>query len=225
MAHEMNAESTAEMTERAPAERELIYVADPMCSWCWGFAPVIEGLSGALELPVQVVVGGLRPGLAAGVVDAELAGILAHHWHEVEKASGQPFDHSTLERRGWRYDTLMPAVALVAVRRQAASQGLAFLHRLQRAFYADGVDITSATAYPALLDGVPVDPALVLEALGSEAGRQAAHLDFNASRQLGVRGFPALLLKSGDRLAMATHGWQPLERLQPLVERWFERPP
>ncbi|MDH5427723.1 MAG: DsbA family protein, partial [Nitrospirota bacterium] len=20
----------------------LIYVADPMCSWCWGFSPVLE---------------------------------------------------------------------------------------------------------------------------------------------------------------------------------------
>ncbi|MFQ5523922.1 MAG: DsbA family protein, partial [Acidimicrobiia bacterium] len=39
---------------------KLIYVGDPMCSWCWGFAPEIEDL--ADEYPVEVVVGGLRPG-------------------------------------------------------------------------------------------------------------------------------------------------------------------
>ena len=25
------------MTGRPTEERELIYVGDPMCSWCWGF--------------------------------------------------------------------------------------------------------------------------------------------------------------------------------------------
>jgi len=25
--------------------RHLVYFADPMCSWCWGFAPAIEALA------------------------------------------------------------------------------------------------------------------------------------------------------------------------------------
>ena len=45
-------------------ERTLWYVADPMCSWCWGFSPVIEAIQreygGRLE--VEVLLGGLRPG-------------------------------------------------------------------------------------------------------------------------------------------------------------------
>ncbi len=43
--------------------KQLIYVGDPMCSWCWGFAPVkrrIEELChGRAE--VSLVVGGLEP--------------------------------------------------------------------------------------------------------------------------------------------------------------------
>ena len=30
-------------------DRKLIYVADPMCSWCWGFAPVIREMVEDLE--------------------------------------------------------------------------------------------------------------------------------------------------------------------------------
>ena len=42
----------------------LIYVMDPMCSWCYGFAPVIKRLVAEQEgtLQFKLVMGGLRPG-------------------------------------------------------------------------------------------------------------------------------------------------------------------
>ena len=43
--------------------RRLIYVADPMCSWCYGFAPVLAEVEARLkpELPLTLVLGGLAP--------------------------------------------------------------------------------------------------------------------------------------------------------------------
>ena len=41
----------------------LLYVMDPMCSWCWGFAPVVKALAeqAAVDgVPLQIVTGGLR---------------------------------------------------------------------------------------------------------------------------------------------------------------------
>lgn len=46
----------------------LIYVMDPMCSWCWGFAPVAAALiAQAAEAGVstRLVPGGLRSGGSA----------------------------------------------------------------------------------------------------------------------------------------------------------------
>ena len=46
----------------------LLYVMDPMCSWCWGFAPVVQALAeqaAAAGVPLQLVVGGLRRERAA----------------------------------------------------------------------------------------------------------------------------------------------------------------
>ena len=43
----------------------LLYVMDPMCSWCWGFAPVAEALvkqAQAVGVEMHLVVGGLRTG-------------------------------------------------------------------------------------------------------------------------------------------------------------------
>ena len=39
-------------------DARLLYVMDPMCSWCWGFAPVVEALATqAAErgVPMQLV--------------------------------------------------------------------------------------------------------------------------------------------------------------------------
>ena len=40
----------------------LVYFADPMCSWCWGFSPVIEAISEQFgtSLPIRLIMGGLR---------------------------------------------------------------------------------------------------------------------------------------------------------------------
>ena len=43
---------------------QLIYFADPMCSWCYGFSPVVRALRPryAEVLPIRLIMGGLRPG-------------------------------------------------------------------------------------------------------------------------------------------------------------------
>ena len=42
---------------------ELLYVHDPMCSWCWAFRPAFASLRAQLprELRLRKVVGGLAP--------------------------------------------------------------------------------------------------------------------------------------------------------------------
>ena len=45
----------------------LVYVMDPMCSWCWGFAPVVEALAGQARqagVAMHLVAGGLQIGRA-----------------------------------------------------------------------------------------------------------------------------------------------------------------
>jgi len=40
------------------------YIADPMCSWCWGFAPIIEKIRERYSdrLNFGLMLGDLRPG-------------------------------------------------------------------------------------------------------------------------------------------------------------------
>ena len=193
------------------ADLELIYVGDPMCSWCWGFAPVLEALDRRFAMPIRVVTGGLRPGPAAAELDDTLRATLRHHWEAVAAATGQPFDHKGLDREGWRYDTMVPDTAVVTMRHFAEDETLQFFTRLQRAFYAEALDITDTRVVGSLLEGGSVDPTAFLELLTSEEMHQATLVDFAVAQKLGVTGFPTLLLRDGDATYLVTRGYAPLE--------------
>ena len=201
---------------------EFIYVGDPMCSWCWGFAPVLDELQANFTIPIRVVAGGLRPGPAAEPLNDRMRETLAHHWEQVAERSGQPFDHTFLQRNdGWVYDTELADKAVVTMRELDSDQTLPFFVRLQRAFYAEGTDVTDSGVYPDLLDGFEVDPDLFMRLLTSPEMKEKAWQDFAEARRLGVTGFPALLLDEGDRVVAASPGYVPAETLIPAIRNWI----
>ena len=209
------------MATPAP-DLELIYVGDPMCSWCWGFAPVLERMEEVYDVPLRLVVGGLRPGPAAEELDDRMEEFLAHHWEAVAEASGQPFDHSFLQRRdGWLYDTEVPAIAFVTMRELDQSLALQFHSRLQRAFYAECVDITDPGAYPSLVSEFDVDSGKFMEMVASGEMKRRAWDDFNEARAMGVSGFPAVLLRDGAEWGIVTKGFVPADKLLPALSDWL----
>ena len=196
----------------------FVYVGDPMCSWCWGFAPVIESIAERYETPVEVVVGGLRPGPAAEPLDT-IRPYLTEHWVEIGERTGQPFDLAGLDRTDWVYDTEMAARAVVAVRQTAPDKALEAFTRIQRAFYAEAVDVTDASAYPALFEELGVESASSV--FESEESKTIAWEDFSRARSLGVNGFPGLLVFHEGNYQVVTRGFAPGDQLLPLLDDWM----
>lgn len=201
---------------------QLLYVGDPMCSWCWGMAPTLGRVAGRNDLEFRIVVGGLRPGASAQPLDDRLRTVLAHHWEKVAAISGQAFDHHVLDREGWVYDTELPAIAVVTMRSLAPEYTMRFFTRLQRAFYAEGVDVTDPTVYPDLIAGSPVDPAEYLDKLAGPEMRTVAWEDFAEARNLGVLGFPTLLLERDGTTQALARGYASPGQVEDLLTYWVE---
>jgi putative protein-disulfide isomerase len=197
---------------------QLIYFADPMCSWCWGFAPVIEAIDAAWgdRLPIRLVMGGLRPGTAEVMSEAAKA-TLRGHWREVTAASGQPFGPSGLDEAGFIYDTDPAARAVVLARRRHPAGALPYLQALQRAFYAEGRNITepAVLADVAAVAGVWDDG--FAEALADETVKQETWRDYATSRGAGVSGFPTLIIgpRSDGAYEAVTRGFRPADEVLP----------
>lgn len=201
---------------------QVIYVGDPMCSWCWGIAPVVEHVSRRDDITLRVVVGGLRPGPSAEPLDDRMRAMLSEHWGKVEEVSGQPFDLSGLDRENWVYDTELPAIAVTTMRHLAEAETLRFFTELQRAFYADRVDITDIEVYPPLLAGYDVAPDEFMKAMRSDEGRTRAWEDFAESRELGVLGFPTILLQHGDSTQVLSRGYATSQHFDDQLAYWLE---
>src|SRR5512134_2930782 len=106
----------------------LFYFADPMCSWCWGFSPVIRAIAEIIgdRASVRLLVGGLRAGQRRPL-DGKAKATLRHHWEEVERTTGQLFSFSFFEREGFVYDTEPACRAMVVMRSFAPVSTLAYL--------------------------------------------------------------------------------------------------
>src|SRR5438034_10575944 len=102
----------------------LIYIADPMCSWCYGFGPELSALlNGLPEMELDIVVGGLRAHNTS-VMDENLKATLLTHWRHVEEASGLPFSNEALAHEGFVYNTEPACRAVVAARLFAPTASL-----------------------------------------------------------------------------------------------------
>jgi len=168
----------------------LIHVGDPMCSWCYAFAPELRTILAETDLPIRVVMGGLFVGDRTVPLDASLRSYLYDTWGRVSEMSGQPVSYEKLSWHDWVYDTELACRAVVAARRRDETTALEVLDRLQAAFYSGDQDITNRDVLGSLLDfDVELDEPDLIAATRS---------DFAEAKSLGAHGFPTLLLDTGD---------------------------
>lgn len=210
------------LEQQTDLDLEFVYVGDPMCSWCWGFAPALEALDSRYSIPLRVVMGGLRTGSQAEPMDKQERQQLADYWQGVAQRTGQPFTTASLERDGWSYDTEPSCRAVVVMRELAPDQTLRWVARLHRAFYVEGVDITDITVFPELVDGFAVEPDRFARLLADEVMVERTQQDFAEAQRSGVAGFPTLLFRDSEELAVVTRGFVPWDQLEPALTSWLE---
>lgn len=200
----------------------LVYVMDPMCSWCWGFAPVVEALAAQARehgVALDLVVGGLRQE-STPISHSSREKILTH-WQAVAQTTGQPFTFADALADGFIYDTTLACQALVAARTVNPALVLDYARVLQEAFYIHQAPMNRARDLVLLAEGCGLDASALAHALDDSLTLRQTRQDFAWAERLGVVGFPTLLAERKGQLALLTNGYQPLTALAPLLTRWL----
>lgn len=192
---------------------KLIYFGDPMCSWCYGFAPELEKVVTELsdKVDLELVMGGLRPYNKQTMV--ELKGFLTEHWQEVNHRSGQTFKYDILDDTQITYDTEPPSRAVVVVRWISPKQEMEFFKEVQKLFYQENKNLHLAESYFPVLEVLNIDKVAFQEKFESEIFKQNIKEDFTKSGAYGVRGFPTLILQKGADLFLISNGYAPSEEV------------
>lgn len=206
---------------------KLVYIGDPMCSWCYGFGKELAALTRQHpELPLQIIVGGLRVG-GTEVLDQAGKQFRLAHWARVGAASGLPFNREGLmARENFIYDTEPICRAVVTARIIAPQADLLQVFRaLQAGFYVDAADTTDAHILAALgakalaEAGHGIDAAAFLAVWQAGTTIAATRDDFAIARHLGVRSFPALLLERDGLLEFIGSGYAAADELERLLQQ------
>jgi putative protein-disulfide isomerase len=203
--------------------RELIYIADPMCSWCWGFSPVISEVATQAKGRVKfsIVTGGLRS--ETEPMSEERRQTIGGHWKKVYEATGQPFSFELLESATFVYDTEPACRAVVTVRSMLEDHaGLEMFDRLQSAFYAENLDISDALVCAGIAASAGFDETAFSELMASVKMKDATQADFARARQMGVRGFPSIVVREGERAAYLSRGYRPYADLRGALAKWLD---
>jgi putative protein-disulfide isomerase len=205
--------------------RTLWYFADPMCSWCWGFAPVISAIKETYseQFRVALLLGGLRPGTTEPMT-AALREERLHHWHEVQRRTGQPFTFEDALPVGFVYDTEPPSRAVVAVAEIKPEETFPYFKSVQAAFYAHRQDVTRTQVLAALAEMHHIAVPQFLEQFHSDAVKAKTRMHFQQTHQAGVRGFPTVVLQDVSGSTLLTRGYRAFEDLRPEIEAWLARP-
>ena len=207
--------------------KEIIYFGDPMCSWCWGFAPTIGKICREYinEAPLTITTGGLHAYDTDPMSDAYKATI-RHHWEEVNRPTGAQFDYSFFDRKIFVLDTEPACRAVVIVRKMVKTKTLKFYESISRSFYEENKDTTDVNTLTVLVENAGLDVQEFRQLFESDRLKQAALEDFRYSQRLGITGFPTILAKEEEanrhNLALISAGYQPFEKINPVIDHWLK---
>jgi len=219
-----------EVPHQSEHPRHFMYIADPMCSWCYGFAPVISALTNHFKerLSLRVAMGGLRAGNTAPMEPND-KDYIQGAWRRVEQASGQTFDHAFFDRQGFIYDTEPACRAVVTARQTSQAHALEVMGDISKAFYGENRDTTSADVLAKIC---------VPKGVNHQAGAREEFVnlfkstkmidetarDFDFAKRSGVEGFPCLLVGNiTEGYSLVSHGFRPLDGMPEAIEKWLDQ--
>jgi len=176
--------------------RKLHYIADPMCSWCWGFHSELGKLRA--ELPKDVVLEFVMGGLAAdsdAPMPDEVRAYVQQAWREVHEHTGAEFNWDFWEKCQPTRSTYPSCRAVIAASLVGADEERAMFEALQRAYYLEARNPSLKETLVELAAEIGLDVSRFTEDLNSKRVEELFSEHRERRRALGSDSFPSLVLE------------------------------
>ncbi len=187
----------------------LYYIADPMCSWCWGFSPVLEAVSGVLpeEIPIRYVMGGLARDSDEPMPE-ETRTYVQSQWRLVAERTGAEFNWDFWKDCEPRRSTYPACRAAIAAGMQRPNGTAAMFHAIQRAYYLEARNPSDADTLLQLAGELNLDTQRFSEDLVSARTDELLHEDFALRRSFHADKFPTMILEHDDNQLWLAYGYE-----------------
>ena len=181
-------------------QETLIYVHDPMCSWCWGFEPtrrvVFDAIGGRMH--IRRIVGGLAPD-SDEPMPAAMATMLQQTWQRIEQTiPGTRFNYAFWKECTPRRSTYPANRAVIAAREQGDEYDEVMTGRIQQAYYLQAKNPSNNSTLIELAAEIGLDVDQFAQSLVSESTQQALLAEIQSARTMGINSFPSVaVIKAG----------------------------
>ena len=174
---------------------KVLFVTDPMCSWCWGMANEIERArrDGASEFEFDCVLGGINVDSTqpiTGFARARLGDI----WRRVSRVTGATFG-SGLPAGDFVYNSVPACIAAEAVRELTQAPPFDFVHRLQQRFFIDGIGVADDSLLAREAAAIGVNPDRFAQLCRAPETLARVREGFAIAKSYGTAALPSVLLE------------------------------
>lgn len=179
----------------------LIYVHDPMCSWCWGFTDVYEQLLEKLpaEIVIRRLLGGLAPDSEVPMPESMQA-MLQQTWRRIETMiPGKQFNFEFWSQCTPRRSTYPACRAVIAAREQGEQNDPIMTRAIQQAYYQQARNPSDHETLVKLAAEIGLDPERFASQLLDEKTHQQLLDEINSARSIGIDSFPSLMLEQNGQ--------------------------
>lgn len=204
---------------------QVMYIFDPLCGWCYGFSPVIKKLkeqhSEAFDF--RAYLGGMVLGDRVGTIDEKFAFLKEGAIERVEQTTGVSFgDHfkdEILDKGDYIINSEPPSIALTILRETNAEQHIEIAHDVQNALYKNGQNLNEVETYLPLADKYGVDREEFTEKFSQPGYQKQTYTEFQMVHELGIRGYPSVVVIVGEQGYLIGRGYQPFEPINETLEK------
>lgn len=174
-------------------QHKLIYVHDPMCSWCWGYRSTWLKLKAALEhtLIIEYKVGGLAPD-NHDPMPQNMKDRLESTWHTISARLGTLFNYSFWSDCEPRRSTY-PACRAALIARKANKE-CEMIEAIQRAYYLNAQNPSDKSTLINLAQQIGLNTIKFSAQLNSPQLNTELKQELAYTRLLPIQGFPSLVL-------------------------------
>ncbi len=180
----------------------LIYVHDPMCSWCWAFASGWEKIRSELPEGVEVktLIGGLAPD-SDQPMPQDMQQFLAQTWRRIEESvPGTVFNHGFWTDCQPRRSTWPACRAVCAAETLHSGAGQAMTTAIQKAYYTAARNPSDVETLLDLAESIALDKKEFEALINSDENRAEHRRQMEEAQSLGVDSYPTLLLQTGQQI-------------------------
>jgi putative protein-disulfide isomerase len=200
----------------------LYYFGDPMCSWCWGFKPVLEQIDREYpELRRVTVMGGLRGGEPIPMGE-DLAAMIQNAWQRIEETTGQPFNHEFWEQHRPLATTWPACRAVLTARELDPARQWPFMIGMFEAYFKRALDPTLRDTHLTVAQDLGFSLPQFESMLDSPRIDEALQKDLLTTQQYGVTGFPTVVLAVNQENYLISPGYQPIEALRRAINAVYK---